>query len=126
MTERRRLLEATLASLRACVALLEAELARPDAEQAPGPSVDISLSLQDAAAQSHLSPHTLRTWVRSGRLPAVKGARGQYRVRPQDIQTALAADPVTPLPRRTKADAANDIAEWDRRADAQMARLCRQ
>src|SRR5690606_23235049 len=63
-------LEAALASARALVASLEAAL-----EQAEKPAPDPALTLEAAAKAAQLSPHTLRTWCKSGRLRCARGPR---------------------------------------------------
>lgn len=112
-----RQLVAALASAKALVASLEAAI-----EQAEHPPDDRVLGLADAAKASGISPHTLRTWCKSGRLRHSTGARGAYLVRLPDVHEALAADPGAP--RRTRATVV-DLAEWEAQTARELGELVR-
>jgi excisionase family DNA binding protein len=47
---------------------------------------DTLLTPEEAAARLHLSPITVKKWLRAGRLPGVKlGGKGLWRVRESDL-----------------------------------------
>jgi len=108
-----RQLVAALAAARALVASLEAAL-----EQAEQPADDRALGLDDAGKMSGLSPHTLRTWCKSGRLRSHRGARGAYLVRLSDVDVAIAAAPSEPI-RRTRTTAV-DLHAWECEAERDL------
>lgn len=114
-TQKRQLV-AALASAKALVASLEAAI-----EQAEHPPDDRVLGLDDAGKASGISPHTLRTWCRSGRLRHSTGARGAYLVRLPDVHEAIAADPGAP-PRRTRATVV-DLDAWERETERELGEL---
>ena len=60
----------------------------PDPDRAP----DSTLSLQEAAARAGANERTLRRWIKSGRLAAVKDD-GQYRIVVADLEHASRATP---------------------------------
>lgn len=109
-------LQAALAAARALVASLEAAL-----EQAEQPTDDRALGLDAAGEASGISPHTLRTWCKSGRLRSHRGARGAYLVRRSDIDEAIAAGSAAPAT-RTRATVV-DLVQWDREAEADLRSL---
>lgn len=107
-------LEAALATARALVANLEAVLAEADAPERP-----LAMSLNDAAKASGLSPHTLRTWCKSGRLQSNRGPRGAYLVRLEDVDEAIKAAPAEPTQRRRSATVI-DLEQWERETARQL------
>ena len=64
---------------------------RPDMSD-PDRTPDTALSLQEAAAWAKVNERTLRRWITSGRLPAVKDD-GQYRIVVADLEHARRATP---------------------------------
>lgn len=106
-------LQAALASARALVATLEAAL-----EQAERPGDDPALTLEAAARATQLSPHTLRSWCRSGRLRSHRGPRGAYLVRRSDIDAAIEAAPSEPMLRRRAT--AVDLDAWERETETEL------
>ncbi len=64
---------------------------RPDMSD-PDRTSDSTLSLQEAAARAGVNERTLRRWIKSGRLPAVKDD-GQYRIAVVDLERAGRATP---------------------------------
>ncbi len=60
----------------------------PDAN---GTRDDELLTVEEIANQLKLHPQTIRTWIRTGRLPAKKYGR-VYRLRRTDVDTVLNAD----------------------------------
>ncbi len=65
---------------------------RPDTMRPDMPDPDSTLSLQEAAARAGANERTLRRWIKSGRLPAVKDD-GQYRIVVADLEHASRATP---------------------------------
>ena len=65
---------------------------RPDTMRPDMPDPDSTLSLQEAAARAGANERTLRRWIKSGRLPAVKDD-GQYRIVVADLEHARRATP---------------------------------
>ncbi len=65
---------------------------RPDTKRPDMPDPDSTLSLQEAAARAGANERTLRRWIKSGRLPAVKDD-GQYRIVVADLEHARRATP---------------------------------
>lgn len=65
---------------------------RPDMIRPDMPDPDSTLSLQEAAARAGANERTLRRWIKSGRLPAVKDD-GQYRITVADLERAGRAAP---------------------------------
>lgn len=108
-------IQAALASARALVASLEATL-----DQAQQPADDPALSLAVASKATRLSPHTLRTWCRRGRLQYSRGARGAYLVRVSDINDAIAAAPTLPSPPRADAQ---DLEAWEQETASTLAEM---
>lgn len=49
------------------------------------------LTVEEVAEELRLHPHTIRNWIRTGRLPAKKYGRS-YRIRKQDLQALLDSD----------------------------------
>ena len=60
----------------------------PDAN---GTRDDELLTVEEIANELKLHPQTIRTWIRTGRLPAKKYGR-VYRLRRTDVDTVLNAD----------------------------------
>jgi hypothetical protein len=108
---KRRKLEAALSSARATVALLEAELEDIDDI---GDGSDPLLDLESVEAEG-LSPHTARTWIKSGRLEAYQAERGRFVFRRSALMKAIEASPVMPRERKAKPPA--DLAAWEAEAD---------
>ncbi len=113
----RRQLVAALAAARALVASLEAAV-----DQTERPVDDPAVSLEAAARATQLSPHTLRSWCRSGRLRSHRGPRGAYLVRRSDIDAAIEAAPSEPAPRRRAASVV-DLDAWEVQAERELAAL---
>lgn len=61
------------------------------------------LTVADAAAALHVSERTVRREIADGRLPAIR-LRSLYRIRPEDLQSYLAAQPAA-CPSATSATA---------------------
>ncbi len=62
-------------------------------DQTPDVSLDAAMSIRDAAARAEVTEKTVRRWIKSGRLHAIK-LGGQYRVTVADLETARAASDV--------------------------------
>jgi excisionase family DNA binding protein len=60
-------------------------------DQTPDVSVDDAVSLREAAGLASVTDKTLRRWIKSGRLYAVK-LGGQYRITLADLERAKAID----------------------------------
>ena len=59
--------------------------------QSPAPDHDPWLTVQDVSDELGLHPATIRAWVKSGRLAAVRAGR-TFRVRRSEVDRALLAD----------------------------------
>ncbi len=62
-------------------------------DQTPDMSLDNAMSIRDAADRAGVTEKTVRRWIKSGRLHAVK-LGGQYRITVADLETARAASDV--------------------------------
>lgn len=51
---------------------------------------------KEAAKTYNVSYHTIRTWIRRGKVYAEKQGRGRIAVRREDIETLLRFQPITP------------------------------
>lgn len=58
----------------------------------PAPDADPWLTVQQVSEELTLHPSTIRAWVKSGRLRAVRAGRS-WRVRRSEVDRALLADP---------------------------------
>lgn len=83
----------TAARIRAQAAKLRDQAADLDAlaDSLPDTTVAKVYGLSEMSHRRNLSACTLRSWARSGRLRCDSGARGQYLVRDEDVDAALAA-----------------------------------
>lgn len=116
-TTSHRQLRAALASARALVATLEAAL-----EQAEQPPDDRALGLDAAGEASGISPHTLRSWAKSGRLRTHRGPRSSYLVKLSDVHAAIEAAPSEPAP-RIRATPVVDLDAWEAQAERELSSL---
>jgi hypothetical protein len=84
----------TATMLRAQAAALDAQAAtlRAMADALGSSSADRVYGLDEMAERRNLSPNTLRTWAKSGRLHCRSGSRKQYLTTDADVDDALAAD----------------------------------
>lgn len=110
MSEPRSALLAALATAKATVATIEAALAVPDADD------DRLLDLGSVEAEG-VSPHTARSWIRSGRLTAHQAERGRFVFRRSALLRALEASPVKS--RNVKTGPA-DLDAWEAEADRSL------
>jgi len=62
-------------------------------DQTPDVSLDTAMSIREAATQANVTEKTIRRWIKSGRLHAIK-LGGQYRITVADLETARAAGDV--------------------------------
>lgn len=84
-----RVITITEDQLRAMLEEVVEEAVRRAAPATP-PIRPIYLSLAQAAKRIGYEPETLRDWIKAGRLKAErKGSRGNYRVRPEDLEAAM-------------------------------------
>jgi len=114
MKRRLKQLEAVLATARALVTSIEAVLAEANAPEQP-----LAMTLNDAAKASGLSPHTLRSWCKSGRLRSARGPRGAYLVRLEDVNEAIEAAPAEATQRQRGANVI-DLDQWERETERQL------
>jgi hypothetical protein len=113
----REILLATLAAARAnhaaagaTVASLEAALASLDA------GIDPLLDLGSVESEG-VSPHTARSWIRSGRLKAHQAERGRFVFRRSALLRALEASPVR---RRVERATPSDLDAWETEANVEL------
>jgi hypothetical protein len=102
--------KANHAAAGATVATLEAAIAACDSADDP------LLDLGSVEAQG-VSPHTARSWIRSGRLTAHQAERGRFVFRRSALLRALEASPVQ---RRERQSEPSDLDAWEREADATL------
>jgi len=57
-------------------------------DQTPDVSLDTSMSIREAAARADVTEKTVRRWIKSGRLHALK-LGGQYRITVADLERAM-------------------------------------
>ena len=57
-------------------------------DQTPDMSLDTSMSIREAAARADVTEKTVRRWIKSGRLHALK-LGGQYRITVADLERAM-------------------------------------
>lgn len=112
MTPKRRALEAALeaakttqASAGVTIALIQGELA--SLEQAADHGLMV-YTLTEAAERRNLSAHTLRSWIRSGRLQCRRGPRGAFLVGDADIDRALGTPKAEPVVQHAELCAVED------------------
>jgi excisionase family DNA binding protein len=53
------------------------------------PQVTPLLTTAETAARLGLSPHTIRSWVRSGKLPGIYLTERSLRFRPEDVEALI-------------------------------------
>ncbi len=61
-------------------------------DQTPDMSMDNAMSVRDAATRANVTEKTIRRWIKSGRLHALKMG-GQYRITVADLELASVASP---------------------------------
>ena len=96
--QKRKLVEAALASAESNVALLRAVLA--DLDSAPGN--DPQLGVDDLLKEYKLGRGTVKTAVAAGELIASTGARGKILVLRSEVERWLRSRPYKPGPRRVE------------------------
>jgi len=104
-------------TLLAIAAALEAQAAAIRAQAEAEPESDPWLDLESAAEQFHISPNTLRTWARTGKLRSCSAERGRIIFRASWLESALESSAYQPRPEIVKVAADASMAEWDIKAD---------
>ncbi len=91
-------------------------------DQTPDVSLDTAMSIRDAAARTDVTEKTVRRWIKSGRLHAIK-LGGQYRITGADLETARAASDVQ-VTSTQRLDTGHDSPSVDmsRRLDSEQGR----
>lgn len=93
--------------------------------QTPDVSLDTAMSIRDTAARADVTEKTVRRWIKSGRLHAIK-LGGQYRITVADLETARAVGDVHDVQVRStqRLDTGHDSPSVDmsRRLDSEQGR----
>jgi hypothetical protein len=113
-TDPKRKLEAALASARATVSILEAELESIETQ----PAHDELLDAKSSLARFGLGPEALRAAAERGELKVSRGARGKLLVLESELRRYIASRPYKPTPRRTQPP--ENLDAWEREADLRL------
>jgi excisionase family DNA binding protein len=60
--------------------------------------IDELLTVDEVAGRAKVNPETVRRWIKSGRLPAVKPAGGAYRIHSTDLERLFGTPPKAQAP----------------------------
>ncbi len=110
---KRRKLEAALASARATVCLLEAELEQVDVAGSDGEQL---LTTAQTLAEFGIGHDAIKAAAERGELTVSRGARGKLLIERSEIRRYIKSRPVRPR----KAAPAASLADWERDAEQSL------